>query len=414
MNFKKITATIAAVVLATGMAVGGVATSASATHPSVSGAAVCNTGTGLYDVTWTITGDTSNGYREFEGVIQYSSRLQSQLVGETVKGATVVAIATETVSSKSTIHLDVSVKFSNGHKASNTGKVVIRDNCAPVVKIADPLWSYTPPTCEVGGDIRLLPGTGYTWGAHNANTGQATATTINRNTFFNNGTRNFTITQKLEPKLVGLPCAGPQPEDKVISSEWVDGDYVCADTTVEQTRTVSVTTYSLVGNSWVANDPVVKPETQTRVLSSEERQAVCPKPEPEKVVVVSTGVYDCDDTTVDVTTKTTYVGHAWNGTEWALTPQPTDRSKTEVTSRALTAEEIEALDCPEVVIPPTEPPVVVPPVVDVPKAPQPPVTPPTASALPTTGADALPLGLFGVLMLLAGASVLAVRKLRRR
>lgn len=68
-------------------------------------------------------------------------------------------------------------------------------------------------------------------------------------------------------------CSTPIPEkpaDLVTYTEWVDGTWACGDTAVTQSRSKSVTTYVLVGREWVAQAPVVTPETQVRNLTPEE------------------------------------------------------------------------------------------------------------------------------------------------
>ena len=64
-----------------------------------------------------------------------------------------------------------------------------------------------------------------------------------------------------------IPCSG-QPEDH--TTEWVDGEFDCADTTVEQTRTV--TPYVLDGNfEWVFDEAHATTETRTRDLTGSEQ-----------------------------------------------------------------------------------------------------------------------------------------------
>jgi hypothetical protein len=75
-------------------------------------------------------------------------------------------------------------------------------------------------------------------------------------------------------KLVQNPACPPEPEIKVVTSEWVDGAYGCGDTTVEQTRTVTTTSYVLDGNVWVENAPLVVTQTQARELTAEEIAAL--------------------------------------------------------------------------------------------------------------------------------------------
>lgn len=66
-----------------------------------------------------------------------------------------------------------------------------------------------------------------------------------------------------------------EPETKIEYSEWVDGTYECDDTTVTQTRTKTVTTYTFVsGTGWVADEPVVTEESRVRDLTADELKAL--------------------------------------------------------------------------------------------------------------------------------------------
>lgn len=69
-------------------------------------------------------------------------------------------------------------------------------------------------------------------------------------------------------------CIPPQPEDLVTYTDWVDGTYQCGDKTVTQTRTKSVTTYTLVDKEWVASEPEITEETQIRNLTQQELDAM--------------------------------------------------------------------------------------------------------------------------------------------
>lgn len=75
--------------------------------------------------------------------------------------------------------------------------------------------------------------------------------------------------------IYGGDCVPPQPEDDVVTTEWVDGDWKCNDTKVKQTRTVTTTKYKLINNEWVPKKPSVKTEYQWRTLTENEFVA-CP------------------------------------------------------------------------------------------------------------------------------------------
>jgi hypothetical protein len=84
---------------------------------------------------------------------------------------------------------------------------------------------------------------------------------------------------------VSSDCIAPKPEDKIVTSDWVDGKYGCGDTTVTQSRTVTDTPYVLEGGQWVLDteNAVTKTEKHDRALTAAEIKALnCP------VVVVVT------------------------------------------------------------------------------------------------------------------------------
>lgn len=155
-----------------------------------------------------------------------------------------------------------------------------------------------------------------------------------------------------------------KPEDKVSYTDWVGGTPACGEGTVVQTRTKSVTTYTLnADHQWVAGTPVVTTETRT----VEVQVTPCPTTPP---------------TTVPPTTQ-----------------PPTTEPPTTVPP----------------VTPPTTPPApVVPPAPPAPPAP--PVAPPAPAApvvLPQTGASdrAAGAGLIGIFALaLGGLSMLVARR----
>ncbi|UDL15993.1 membrane protein [Microbacterium phage Pumpernickel] len=215
-------------------------------------------------------------------------------------------------------------------------------------------------------------------------------------------------------------CIAPEPETKVEFSDWVDGEFDCDATEVPQTRTKSVTEYVLVGNEWVAQEPVVTTEEGSRPLTDEEQEAAdieCAGPQPENKVEESdwvTGKFECGDTTVQITREVTVTEYVREGAEWVEGESVTT---TQTETRDLTAEEIASLECP-VVVPPTEEPPVVTPSVDTPKTPTPAPAPQKSGedetgTLATTGGDAAPLlTVAGIAALLTAAG--AVLLIRRR
>lgn len=120
-------------------------------------------------------------------------------------------------------------------------------------------------------------------------------------------------------------CIPPQPEPKVVTTEWADGEYACEDTTVTQTRTITTTTFKWDAETktYVEDKVTTKTETRDRELTEQERQDACVKPEP------TSGVEKRDTTPVCVEPNngTATVEHqertwtqtpVWNGTNWEL------------------------------------------------------------------------------------------------
>ena len=160
-------------------------------------------------------------------------------------------------------------------------------------------------------------------------------------------------------------CVVPMPDPKeptVRFGEWVEASIECDATEVVTRRDVFTTSYVYdpESNSYVEGETVTTSEVSTRELTAEEVDAnrcviVPPMPDPEAVVSVTVGVFDCASTTVTDTITTTFVGHVLVDNVWVLNPLPSDKSTTELVVRDLTDEEIASLDCP--VVPPVDPPV---------------------------------------------------------
>jgi len=133
-------ATLAAAPLA--LAATGVtpATSASATVPSVKGEAKCNTETGKYDVTWSVSGDTSYP-NETATIVSQSRATSPTLVNATVKNTSTVT-GSESVSTAGTYTLEVKVQWTNHRKGdlvTQQGSVVVSGDCVvPPVPPAAP------------------------------------------------------------------------------------------------------------------------------------------------------------------------------------------------------------------------------------------------------------------------------------
>jgi len=135
-------------------------------------------------------------------------------------------------------------------------------------------------------------------------------------------------------------CQIPKPDDLVEYTEWEDGDYECPDTTVEQTRSKTTTTYKLVQGEWVVDTVTTVEETRTRDLTLEEQQSVCEEPE-SKVEYTEwvDGDYECGDTTVVQTRTKTVTNYTFVSGEGWVADEPIVTEETQ--TRDLTAEEQE-------------------------------------------------------------------------
>lgn len=155
---KKIISALAALAVGLGLAVVAVPLAAIATHPKVSGVVVCNTQTGNYDVTWHVTGDPNYPNVSWKFVSASRPSVESQIVGQTGMGGAGFD-ATETVTGKQTLHLEVGIQFSNhqdGDIVTNKGKVVISENCVKAdVLDAAATVTITPPTCTAPGSAQV-------------------------------------------------------------------------------------------------------------------------------------------------------------------------------------------------------------------------------------------------------------------
>jgi LPXTG-motif cell wall-anchored protein len=70
-----------------------------------------------------------------------------------------------------------------------------------------------------------------------------------------------------------IVCTGaptPQPDTEVTEGHWTDGTWACGATTVEQTRTITTTTYLLVAGQWQPHTENTI-EHQTRPLTTDEQ-----------------------------------------------------------------------------------------------------------------------------------------------
>ena len=124
----------------------------------------------------------------------------------------------------------------------------------------------------------------------------------------------FVKTVKVDTK-----CAGDQPQDKVWTGEWTNGEWGCGDTTVDQTRKVVTTPYVLKGREWVLDTEhavttyehrnVALTEDQMLLFQNTDPKGKCyvePKTK-DATIVVTTDKWACDaKTAVTSTVTTTY------------------------------------------------------------------------------------------------------------
>ncbi|WNN95200.1 hypothetical protein SEA_MAGRITTE_249 [Microbacterium phage Magritte] len=166
---------------------------------------------------------------------------------------------------------------------------------------------------------------------------------------FQSGTSEWKL---IEETTVPSDCIPPQPEPKVTTTEWADGEFVCGDVTVTQTRTVTTTTYvwDAETKAYVEDKVTTDTETRDRELTEQERQDVCVKPEPTNGVEKR----DLDPVCVVPNNGTATVEHqertwtqtpVWNGSDWELS----DKQYGEWTTVSTTT--VDSKEC-EVVVPP--------------------------------------------------------------
>jgi len=132
---------------------------ASATHPTVSGIAKCDTSTGQASITWNVTGDLGANYKNIDATIEVVeingvAVVDSGLIGLPVRGDTVTQTWTQNVEAGE-YRLNVGVQFAS-HKLGNlaytkSAKVAV-ENCEipyqPEIPAA-PSLTVTPPSCDV-------------------------------------------------------------------------------------------------------------------------------------------------------------------------------------------------------------------------------------------------------------------------
>lgn len=254
-----------------GVAIG--AGPASAHHTNVSGTSTCiNPETKQSTVTWSVTNPDEDWQPGGPAQLQ-NNRGVTLTPNPLDKGATATAVEVVTWGNGSTnIAIQVTATFSNGQKPKNNAVVMRPRDCKPdqpADKVEFGEWQDGAGDCETKmvAQTRTKTVTPFVYDAQSNTWVPGTSTVTEESQ-----TRPMTDAE-LDA------CAGPQPEDKVEHGEWIDGEWKCGDTTVEQKRTVTTTPYVLVDHVWVEGEPVVTEETQTRELSGDE-QYPCPTEPP--------------------------------------------------------------------------------------------------------------------------------------
>ena len=130
--FRRFVAMTAAALVLGSAGVAVIAAPASATVPTVTGAATCDTATGEWEIDWTIQGDTNPAYlTETATVVTQSRPTTATLVGQSVQGASTVT-EHERVLTAGTYTQTVEVQWTNhapGDLVSASGDVVITGTC---------------------------------------------------------------------------------------------------------------------------------------------------------------------------------------------------------------------------------------------------------------------------------------------
>ena len=148
---------------------------------------------------------------------------------------------------------------------------------------------------------------------------------------------------------VDCPVSVVEEPDEAVS-EWEFSAFDCETRTITETRTVTTTPYVVVNNVNVLDteNATSVTETQTRLMSEDELDELCPiAEEPDATVVVGDwviGTYECGDVTVEETRTVTTTPFVLVDREWVAGESA---ETTETQTRSLTDAEIAALECEE-------------------------------------------------------------------
>ncbi|MGL4340119.1 MAG: hypothetical protein ACRCSP_06835 [Rhodoglobus sp.] len=165
--FKKILAVGSTIAIAAGLSVISVAGAAQATHPVVTGTAVCNPDTGQFDITWRVSGDTKYA-KETATIVKEeissdgddSPVTTTSFVGLSVKGSSFVEAVQKNAQPGSSYVLGVKVQWTNhaqGKLVSQKSQPVVPSGTcvAPPQEDAAAELSTTAATCEAAAELIL-------------------------------------------------------------------------------------------------------------------------------------------------------------------------------------------------------------------------------------------------------------------
>lgn len=211
---SKILAALSALAIAVGM-VAFTTTTAGATVPTVVGSAVCNPTTGLFDITWTVGGDTR--YSEQTATIKEQSVATAPtLVEQSVKAAGFVTGLQAGVAA-GTHSLTVKVQWTNyptGVLVSKTGSVTTSGECTiPTPDDATASATPTAATCEGPGGVTFEI-TNATWENNTDLTDGSRKAIANEGHLFPGGHKTIDVGYQIQPQLTGAQCTPPPCLDK--------------------------------------------------------------------------------------------------------------------------------------------------------------------------------------------------------
>lgn len=202
----KILAGLSALAVAIGV-VAFSASSADATHPTVSGVAVCNTATGLFDITWTVGGDL-NYWKETATIKYQSVDTSPTLLEKSVKGSTTVT-ATQNGVSAGKHSLLVKVQWTNhslGNLVSQWGSVTTSGDCKiPTPDDASAAATPTPATCDAPGNVTFSVDNATWANTTDINDGSRRAF-ANKGHLFPGGFTTIDVGYVIQPQLSGTQC----------------------------------------------------------------------------------------------------------------------------------------------------------------------------------------------------------------